>query len=153
MIPSPTPQEVLTMLSKTHGSPVYSRAPDAIRDTITGSISNGSPLATDPDIAPAQSRVATNPDRETRRERYRRKAHRSRLHGYAILAVALIAFLIALAASNTARVKVSWVFGSSRVSLVWLVLFAAILGWLFGLVATAAFHWRTRAPRRARGAS
>jgi hypothetical protein len=32
------------------------------------------------------------------------------------------------------------------------VLFAAILGWLLGLVATAAFHWRTRAPRRERGA-
>ena len=62
--------------------------------------------------------------------------------------MALVAFLIALAASNTAQVKVNWVFGSSNVSLVWLVLFAAILGWVLGLVATAAFHWRTREPRQ-----
>jgi hypothetical protein len=55
-----------------------------------------------------------------------------------------------LATSNTAHVN--WVFGSSHVSLVWLVLFAAILGWLLGLVATAAVHWRTRAPRRQHGA-
>jgi uncharacterized integral membrane protein len=141
------------MLSNTHDAPVYSPAPDATPDTITGPIGNGSPLATDPDIASAQPSVATHTGRETRRARSRRKAHRSRLHGYSILAVALIAFLIALAASNTAHVKVNWVFGSSHVSLVWLVLFAAILGWLLGLVATAAFHWRTRAPRRAGGAS
>lgn len=68
------------------------------------------------------------------------------------MAVALVAFLIALAASNTAHVKVNWVFGTSHVSVVWLVLFAAILGWL-GLVATAAFRWRTRAPRRQHGAA
>ena len=61
--------------------------------------------------------------------------------------------MIALAASNTAHVKVNWVFGSSEVSLVWLVLFAAILGWLLGLVATTAFHWRTRAPRQPGGRS
>jgi uncharacterized integral membrane protein len=85
---------------------------------------------------------------ETRGEHYRRMAHRTRLHGYAFVAVALFAFLVALAASNTARVKVSWVFGSSHVALVWLVLFAAILGWLLGILIAAAFRWRTRAPRR-----
>ena len=139
------------MLSKTRSTPVNSPAPGVITDTITGPVDNGSPVATDPDVGPAQPSAAT--DRETRRERSRRKAHRSRLHGYAILTVALVAFLIALAASNTAHVKVNWVFGSSHVSLVWLVLFAAILGWLLGLVATAAFHWRTRAPRRGGGTS
>jgi uncharacterized integral membrane protein len=139
------------VLSKTRSTPVYSLAPGVIPDRITGPVGNGSPVATDPDIAPAQPSAAT--DRETRRERSRRKTHRSRLHGYAILAVALVAFLIALAASNTAHVKVNWVFGSSHVSLVWLVLFAAILGWLLGLVATGAFHWRTRAPRRGGGTS
>ena len=74
-------------------------------------------------------------------------ARRTRLHGYALLAVALFAFVIALAAANTARVKVSWLFGSSHVSLVWLILAAAILGWLLGLVTNAALHRRTRAPR------
>jgi uncharacterized integral membrane protein len=148
MIPSPHPEEVLEMLSKTRGTPVHSPAPGVIPDTITDPVTNGSPVATDPEIAPAPA--AANGS-ETRGQHFRRKAHRTRLHGYAIVAVALVAFLIALAASNTAHVKVNWVFGSSDVSLVWLVLFAAILGWLLGLVATAAFHWRTRASRRQRG--
>jgi len=139
------------MLSKTRSTSFDSPAAGVIPQTITGHVGNGSPLATDPDIAPVRSSAAT--DRETRRERSRRKAHRSRLHAYAVLTVALVAFLIALAASNTAHVKVNWVFGSSHVSLVWLVLFAAILGWLLGLAVTAAFHWRTRAPRRGRGTS
>jgi uncharacterized integral membrane protein len=133
------------MFSNTH-STTDSPVPGVIPDTITGPASNGSPVAGTPDTAPARPAAAA--DRETRREHSRRKAHRSRLHAYAILAVGLVAFLIALAASNTAQVKVNWVFGSSRVSLVWLVLFAAILGWLVGLVATAGFHWRTRAPRQ-----
>jgi uncharacterized integral membrane protein len=140
------------MLSKTRGTPVYSPAPGVIPDTITGPVSSGSAVATDSDVAPAQPSATTAIDRETRRDRSRRKAHRTRLHGYAIVAVALVAFLIALAASNTAHVTVNWVFGTSHVSLVWLVLFAAILGWLLGLIATAAFHWRTRAPRRQHGA-
>lgn len=124
------------MLSKTHGS------------TVTRPLSNGNrpPVATVPAVSPAQPATA----RETRRDRSRRKAHRTRLHTYAIAAVAIVAYLIALAASNTAHVKINWVFGTSHISLVWLVLFAAILGWLLGLAATAAFHWRTRAPGRQR---
>ncbi len=137
------------MLSKTRRS----AAPGATPDTITGAVANGSSVATDPDLAPVQTSDATANGGETRAEHFRRKAHRGRLHGYAVLAVALVAYLVALAASNTAHVKVNWVFGSSHVSLVWLVLFAAILGWLLGLAATAAFHWRTRAPRRGGGTS
>jgi uncharacterized integral membrane protein len=141
------------MLSKTRGTPVRSRAPGVIPDTITGPVSNGSPVATDPDLATAQVSPATAIERETRRDRSRRKPRSTRLHGYAIITVPVVAFLVALAASNTAHVKVHWVFGSSNVSLVWLVLFAAILGWLVGLIATAGFHWRTRAPRHGRGTS
>lgn len=85
---------------------------------------------------------------ETRAEHFRRKALRGRLHGYAIATVALVAVLIALAASNTARVKVNWLIGTSHVSLVWLVLVTAILAWVLGLLASARFHWLTRAPRR-----
>src|SRR5580693_4352909 len=40
---------------------------------------------------------------ETRRGHSRRMARRTRLHGYALLAVALFAFVIALAAANTAH--------------------------------------------------
>jgi len=141
------------MLSKTRGTSVYSPAPGVISDTITGAGTNGSSVATGPEVARAPAAASTASGSETRGQHFRRKAHRTRLHGYAIAAVALVAFLIALAASNTAHVKVNWVFGSSHVSLVWLVLCAAILGWLLGLVATAAFHWRTRAPRRDGGTS
>ena len=141
------------MRSKTQEVPVVSTAPGAIPDTITGPASNGAPVAREPDLAATQPDSKSATGGETRVGRFRRKAHRTRLHSYAIVAVALIAFLIALAASNTAHVKADWVFGSSHVSLVWLVLFAAILGWLLGLVATATFHWRTRPPRPGAGTS
>lgn len=135
------------MLSKTRSSPVDSSAPERIPEWVTRPAGNGWAGTPDGDVA-ATDPSAQTATGETHRGHFRRKARRARLHGYAIAAVALVAYLIALAASNTAHVKLSWVFGTSHVSLVWLVLFAAILGWLLGLVATAAFHWRTRAPRR-----
>lgn len=85
---------------------------------------------------------------ETGGARLVRKARRALLYLYAGVAVALLVCLIALVLANTSRVKVSWVFGSSSVSLVWLVLFSAILGLLLGMVLGALFHWRTRRPRR-----
>jgi uncharacterized integral membrane protein len=120
------------MLSMTH--------PSALGD---GANAQAEPVAgQDPHVIDAPA-----PGGESSRGRARRMARRRRLHGYVLLAVALFAFVIALAASNTARVKVNWVFGSSRVSLVWLVLATAILGWLLGLLTNAALHRRTRAPR------
>ena len=101
-----------------------------------------------PNTARAREAAAAENGTETRSEHFHRKALRGRLHGYAIAAVALVAVLIALAASNTARVKVNWLVGSSHVSLVWLVLVTAIVAWLLGLLASARFNWRTRAPRR-----
>jgi uncharacterized integral membrane protein len=88
-----------------------------------------------------------HPSAETRGARVARKAHRSRLHVYALFAVVVLVYVVALAASNTGQVTVNWVFGSSSVALVWLVLFAAILGWVLGILVTAVFRWRTRAPR------
>ena len=105
-----------------------------------------------PNTARAREAAAAANGTETPAEHFRRKAHRSRLYGDAIGVVALVGVLIALAASNTAHVKVNWLIGSSRVSLVWLVLAAAILGWVLGLVTSARFNWRTRAPRRQREA-
>jgi uncharacterized integral membrane protein len=83
---------------------------------------------------------------ESRRGRSRRHARRNRLYAYALVTVALAAAVIALGASNTAKAKVSWVFGSSHVSLVWMILATAVLGWLLGLCTAAALHRRTRAP-------
>ena len=135
------------MLSNTRSTPVDSPYPGVITDTISGSESDQPPLAA-PTTARAREAAAAANGTETHAEHFRRKALRGRLHGYAIGAVALVAVLIALAASNTAQVKVNWLIGNSRVSLVWLVLAAAILGWVLGLMASARFHWRTRAPRR-----
>jgi uncharacterized integral membrane protein len=135
-------EEVRTVLSKTRGVPLRSPAPGVI----TGPVRNSSSFAKELDV-PAEASAARAKGTETRAEYFRRKALRGRLHGYAVGAVALVAALIVLAASNTAHVTVNWLIGSSRVSLVWLVLAAAILGWVLGLMASARFHWRTRAPR------
>jgi uncharacterized integral membrane protein len=140
------------MLSKTPSAPVRSPTPGVIPDTASDPVREPPPAAA-PNTARAREAAAAANGTETRAEHFRRKALRGRLHGYAIGAVALVAFLIALAASNTAQVKVNWLIGSSRVSLVWLVLAAAILGWGLGLMASARFHWRTRAPRRGRATS
>lgn len=83
---------------------------------------------------------------ETRGARFARKAHRTRLYIYAGAAVVLLVVLVALVLANTGRVKVSWVFGASSVSLVWLVVASALLGLLLGMVLGALFHWRTRRP-------
>lgn len=108
--------------------------------------------ALEPDELPADVPAASAPAPqanlvETRGERLRRGAHQGRLQGYAIAIIALIAVLVALAATNTARVHVDWLAGSSRVSLVWLVLAAAIIGWILGVLASVRFQWLTRAPR------
>ena len=81
--------------------------------------------------------------REARRGRFTRRAHRTRLYIYAGLAVSQLVVLIALVIANTRHVDVSWVVGASSVSLVWVVIFSAVLGMVLG----ALFHRRTRTPR------
>jgi uncharacterized integral membrane protein len=95
------------------------------------------------------------PPAETRGARAARKARRVWLYLMSFVALAVLVFLIALIAKNTQRVTVSWVFGTSRVSLVWLVVFAAILGWVLGLLVSALFRWRTRRrdPQKSSGKS
>ena len=58
--------------------------------------------------------------------------------------VALLVILIALVVANTRSVKVSWVLGSTRQSLVWIILVTAILGWLLGIVTSVVLRHRTR---------
>ncbi|HUY59097.1 MAG TPA: LapA family protein [Solirubrobacteraceae bacterium] len=101
-----------------------------------------------PETAGTQEAAAAANGTETRAERFRRHARQGGLHAYAIGVVVLVALLIALAASNTADVKVNWLIGSSRVSLVWLVLLTAVIAWVLGLLASLRFQWLTRARRR-----
>lgn len=92
------------------------------------------------DAAPAP---ATEPV-EPRAERLRRHSRRTGLYTWAFGAVALLVVLIALVLANTGRVRVSWVVGSGRASLVWMILSSAVLGWLLGIVTSVSFYRRTR---------
>lgn len=96
--------------------------------------------------APAVAGRESSPPVETRGGRWRRKARRGRLHLSAILGVALLICVVALALANTGQVRLHWLLGSGSASLVWIVLLAAVLGWLLGLATGSVFRWRTRPP-------
>jgi uncharacterized integral membrane protein len=96
---------------------------------------------------PPTSRPDLDPTQESGHARRRRHAHRSRLYLYALLSVALLVAIAALIIANTRTVTVSWVFGSTRQRLVWVVLATAGLSWLLGILTSVLFRFRTRAPR------
>ena len=79
-----------------------------------------------------------------RGERLRRGSRRARLYSVAFALVALLVCLVALVLANRRRVELSWVFGETNASLVWIILASAILGWLLGLATSTAFRRRTR---------
>ena len=79
--------------------------------------------------------------------RLRRLGQRTRLYAWAFVLVALIVVVIALAVANTRQVKLSWVVGTTRTSLVWIVVTAVILGWLLGIATSILFRLRTRRRR------
>ncbi|MDQ3894996.1 MAG: LapA family protein [Actinomycetota bacterium] len=76
----------------------------------------------------------------------RRRARRAWLYTWTGALVALLVILIALVVANTRKVEVSWVFGSTRQSLVWIILVTGIVGWLLGIVTSIVFRFRTRRP-------
>jgi uncharacterized integral membrane protein len=84
---------------------------------------------------------------ESRRDHAGRMAHRTGLYGSAAALVVLLILIVVLVAENTRRVKVGWIVGYSHVSLVFLVLFAVVLGWLLGIATSIALRRRTRRPR------
>jgi uncharacterized integral membrane protein len=88
--------------------------------------------------------VPEAPTVESRRQRLGRHGRRTRLYTWAFLLVALLVVLVVLIAKNTRSVKLDWVFGSTNASLVWIVLAAAVLGWLLGIVTSVVFRYRTR---------
>jgi uncharacterized integral membrane protein len=84
---------------------------------------------------------------ESRGQRLLRHGRRARLYTWALLLVALLVVVIALVVANTRQVKLNWVVGTSRASLVWIILTAAVLGWLLGIATSVIFRLRTRRPR------
>ena len=89
----------------------------------------------------------TDTQTESRRDHAGRIARRSSLYASAITCVVLLVLIVILVAENTRSVKVGWIVGYSHVSLVFLVLFATVLGWLLGIATSVAFRRRTRRPR------
>ncbi len=81
---------------------------------------------------------------ESRTARAGRHGRRTALYLAAALSTVALVLLVILIVQNTGRVRVGWVFGHSRVSLVFLILFAAILGWIVGIATSIIFRRRTR---------
>jgi uncharacterized integral membrane protein len=77
-----------------------------------------------------------------------RHGRRAALYTWAVLAVAGLVVLIILIAANVRAVKLDWVVGSTHASLVWIILAAAVLGWLLGIATSVLFRFRTRRPRQ-----
>jgi uncharacterized integral membrane protein len=84
---------------------------------------------------------------EPRGARLRRRGRHTGLYAWAFALVALLVIVIALAVANTRQVKLSWVVGTSHASLVWIILVAAVLGWLLGITTSVIFRLRTRRRR------
>ena len=82
-------------------------------------------------------------------DRLRRHGRRTGLYAWAVGLVALLVLLIALVVANTRQVKLSWVVGTGHTSLVWIILAAAVLGWLLGILTSEVFRLRTRRGRPA----
>ena len=81
----------------------------------------------------------------SRRTRVARRARHARLYASTGVFVVLFVALIVLAAANTGATKLDWVVGSTHASLVWIILAAALVGWLLGI--TTAVVVRRRAQR------
>jgi uncharacterized integral membrane protein len=99
-----------------------------------------------PESRSSQTNQATGPA-EARLARLRRRGRRTVLYAWAFVLVTLLVVVIALTVANTRQVKVSWVVGTSHASLVWIILAAAVLGWLLGIVTGVVFRLRTRRRR------
>lgn len=96
-----------------------------------------------PTDVPVPDAVPAAPS-ESRRERYARQGKRVRLYTVAVVFVALITVLVVLITKNTRGVKLDWAIGSTHASLVWIIVAAAVIGWLLGITTAIVFQHRTR---------
>lgn len=95
-----------------------------------------------------QSATENHPVGESTRERLVRHARRIRLYSSATGIVALLVILVLLISVNVRTVKIDWVVGSTRTSLVWIVVAATVLGWLLGIATSISLRHRARRGER-----
>ena len=108
-----------------------------------GASANPATLRNVSELPPDAERHGTVPAVEPEGDATVRR-RRAKLYAWAFLLAAFFVVLVALIVANTRRVKISWVVGSSRQSLIWIIIVAALLGWLSGIVTGLLFHRRTR---------
>jgi uncharacterized integral membrane protein len=85
---------------------------------------------------------------ETRAQRLSRHGHRTFLYIWTSALVAAVVLLIAFIVANTDRVRVGWVFGHTKTSLIWVIVASGLLGWLAGIATAILFRLKTRRPAR-----
>ena len=95
------------------------------------------------ELPPDAERQGTVPAVEPEGDAVLRR-RRAKLYAWAFLLAAFFVVLVALIVANTRSAKISWVVGSSHVSLIWIIIAAAVIGWFSGLVTSLLFHRRTR---------
>jgi uncharacterized integral membrane protein len=96
------------------------------------------------ELPPDAERHGTVPAVEPEVDDKARHRRRAKLYAWAFLLAAFFVVLVALIVANTRSAKISWVVGSSHVSLIWIIIVAAVIGWCSGLVTSLLFHRRTR---------
>src|SRR5689334_22780794 len=89
-------------------------------------------------------RVEGRPAAESRGQQAIRHGKRARFYAWVFLLVALLVVLVGLIAANTRAVKLDWVVGSTHASLIWIILAAAVIGWLLGIATSVVSAHRTR---------
>jgi uncharacterized integral membrane protein len=92
---------------------------------------------------PEQTRIE---EAESRLERSLRYGHRTGLWVALLIAIAAVVFLILLISRNTRQVKLDYVVGDTQARLIWLIIVAAIVGWVLGIVTSFLVRHRTRRP-------
>jgi uncharacterized integral membrane protein len=82
--------------------------------------------------------------KEGRVDRLRRHGHRGLLYTWVALLAAMLIVLVALIVANTRKAKISWVFGDTRTSVIWIIVVSAIVGWVAGMATSVLLRRRTR---------
>jgi len=84
------------------------------------------------------------PTPESRTRRLKRHGQRAALYGWTGLLLAMLVVILALIVANTKSVRISWVVGHSRTSLIWVIVISWIVGWVAGIATAILLRRRSR---------